>query len=85
MSCTIVSNNTPSPQLREAVSKAICDGIGDRPGEWSVVVYQAPDYPGLAVRITGPKGVHWNWTFFGQEQSPEFIQQRVANGIIAQQ
>jgi hypothetical protein len=85
MSCTIASNNISSPQLREDVSKAVCDGIGDRPGQWSAVVYQAPDYSGLAVRITGPRGLRWNWTFFGQEQNPQFIQQRVANGVIAQQ
>jgi len=40
---------------------------------------------GFAVRIKGPKGLHWNWTFFGQEQGPESIQQSVAGGIIAQQ
>jgi hypothetical protein len=81
MPCTIVSNNIASPHVRENVSKAICDAIGDRLGEWSVVVYQAVDYPGLAVRIQGPKGLRWNWTFFGEEQSPEFIQQRIASGI----
>ncbi len=82
MSCTIASNNVSSPQLREDVSKAVRDGIGDRPEEWSAVIYQAPDYSGLAIRITGPQGKRWNWTFYGDEQSPEFIQRRVANGIV---
>jgi hypothetical protein len=82
MPCTIVSNNIAAPQLREEVSKAICDAIGERPGGWSVVVYQAPDYPGLGVRIQGPKGLRWNWTFFGEkEQSPEFIKRRIASGV----
>jgi hypothetical protein len=84
MSCTIASNNIRSPELREAVSKAVRDGIGERLGEWNVVVYQAPDYPAFAVSIEGPKGLHWSWTFFEREQAPEFIQQRVAEGIAAQ-
>ena len=84
MSCTIASNNIPSPQLREAVSKAVCDAIGQRPGDWFVAVYQAPDYPGIAIRIDGPQGLRWSWTFVGLEQAPAFIQQRVAEGITAQ-
>jgi hypothetical protein len=84
MSCTIVSNNIPSPEVRDAVSKAVCEGIGERLGEWSVVVYQAPDYPAFAVRIEGPKGLRWSWTFFGQEQESQAIQQKVAAGIMGQ-
>ena len=81
MACTIVSNNIPSPDLREAVSTAIHAGIGEREGDWEVVVYQAEDYPGLAVKIEGPREMRFGWTFFGKEQAPEFIRERTANGI----
>jgi hypothetical protein len=84
MSCTIVSNNILSPEVRESVNKAIRNGIGERVGEWSVVVYQPLDLPALAIRIDGPKGLRWSWTFFEHEQVPEAIQQKVDTGIIAQ-
>ena len=83
MSCTIASNNISSLELREAVSEAVRKGIGERPGEWTVAIYQAPDYPGFAVNINGPKRLRWSWTFRGQEQSPEFIQQRIEEAIVA--
>jgi len=81
MSRIIVSNNIRSPETREAVSTAIRAGIGEREGDWEVVVYQAEDYPGLAVRIAGPRQMRLGWTFFGEEQTPEFIRQRTENGI----
>jgi hypothetical protein len=84
MSCSVISNNISSPELRDAVSKAVCDGIGERGGEWNVVVYQALDYPGIAVRIEGPKGLRWSWTFFALEQAPELIEQKVTTGITDQ-
>jgi hypothetical protein len=83
MSCTIASNNISSPELRTAVSEAIRDGIGERPGDWNVVVYQASDCPELAVRIEGPKSLRWSWTFREQEQAPAFMQQKVAQAILA--
>ena len=49
-----------------------------------MVIYQAPDYAAFAVRIEGPKGLRWNWTFYEQEQAPELIRQKVANGITGQ-
>ena len=63
MSCTIVSNNISSEEKRKAVSDAVREGIGDRLGEWSVIVYQALDYPGIAVSIDGPNELRWSWTF----------------------
>jgi hypothetical protein len=83
MSCTIVSNNISAPELREAVSEAVRNGIGERAGGWNAVVYQAPDYPEFAIRIEGPKSLRWSWTFREQEQAPEFIQQKVAQAVIA--
>jgi hypothetical protein len=85
VACTIVSNNIASYGLREAVSRAICEGIGEKPGDWTAIVYQAVDYAGFAVRISGPENLRWNWTFYGQEQSPDFIRVRVAESIAAQQ
>jgi hypothetical protein len=84
MSCIIASNNILSPEVQRAVSKAVSDGIREGQGEWNVVIYQAPDYPAYAVRIEGPKGLRWSWTFYEQEQAPEFIEERVAKGITAQ-
>jgi len=81
MACTIVSNNISTPETREAVSAAIRAGIGEREGNWEVVVYQAEDYPGLAVRIAGPREMRFGWTFFGKEQAPELIRERTAKGI----
>jgi hypothetical protein len=84
MSCTIVSNNIPCSDLRDAANEAVRAGIGERVGEWNVVVYQSPNYPAFAVRIDGPKGLRWSWTFREDEQAPEFIQQRIAQAITAQ-
>jgi hypothetical protein len=83
MPCTIVSNNIASPEVRTAVNDAISAGVGDQPGDWKATVYQAPDYPGLAVRIKGPKKLRCDWTFFGEEQSPSFIRERVAQSVAA--
>jgi hypothetical protein len=83
MSCTIASNNISSPEVRKAVSEAVRDGIGELLGEWNVVVYQAPDCPDLAVRIEGPKGLRWSWTFREQERAPDIIQHKVALAILA--
>ncbi len=85
MACTIISNNIESPDQRDAVSEAIRDGIGEKAGDWEVVVYQAADYAGFAIRISGPENLRWNWTFFGKEQAPDFIRERVAQSIAAQQ
>ena len=63
MPCAIVSNNIQSQEIREAVNEAVRDGVGERAGEWKAVVYQAHDYPALAVRIEGPKGLRWSWAF----------------------
>jgi hypothetical protein len=81
MSCTIVSNNIPFPDLRNAANEAVRAGIGERLGEWNVAVYQALDCPELAIRIEGPKGLRWNWTFREEEQAPEFMQQRIRQAI----
>ena len=70
MACNIVFNNIPPPELQKAICKAIRDGIGERQGDWNVVVYQAPNYPAFAIRIEGPEGLRWSWTFFEQEQAP---------------
>jgi hypothetical protein len=64
-----------------AVSKAVCEGIGGRSGDWKVEIYQPPDYPALAVRIQGPRGLHWDWTLRETEQTPEFIRERIAQSI----
>ena len=82
MACTIVSNNIPSPHLRDSVSKAIREGIGERAGNWKITAYQAPDYFALAIRIEGPEGLRWEWTLYENEQTPEFIRERVAQGIV---
>ena len=84
MSCRIISNNVSNPELRDALEKAACNGIGERLGNWSVVIYQAPDFPELAVRIEGPKGLRWSWTFRKNEQAPDFIQSRIAMGLTDQ-
>jgi hypothetical protein len=51
---------------------------------WSVVIYQPPDFPELAVRIEGPEGRCWSWTFRKNEQKPDFIQYRIAMGLTDQ-
>jgi hypothetical protein len=84
MPCLIASNNILSPEIHKALSKAVRNGISERLGEWNVVIYQAPDYPGFAIRIEGPKGLRWSWTFLEQEQTSELIEERVAKGIMAQ-
>jgi len=81
MAWTIVSNNILSPETREAVSTAIRAGIGERERDWEVVVYQAEEYAGLVVRIAGPTEMRFGRTFFGEDQKPEFIKERTANGI----
>jgi len=81
MSCTIVRNNISAPQLRASTSDAVREGIGERSGDWKVDIYQAQDYPELAIKVEGPQGLSWEWTFYEQEQSLEFIRERVAQSI----
>jgi hypothetical protein len=84
VSCAIVSNNISDSELRDALNNAVRNGIGERLGNWNVVIYQAPDFPELAVRIEGPKGLRWSWTFRKNEQAPDFIQSRIAMGLTDQ-
>ena len=81
MPCTIISNNIYLPEKREAVNAAIRAGIGERTGDWRVVVYEPPDFPAVAARIEGPKQLRFSWTFLEGEQTPQFIEDRVAKGI----
>ena len=83
MACTIVSNNIASPQLRESISNAVIDGIGERSGNWKITVYQALDYPAFGIRINGPENLRWEWSVYENEQSPEIVRERVAQGIAS--
>lgn len=82
MPCTVVSNNISFPEMRDALSDSVRAGIGETPGEWNVVIYQATDYPVLAVRIEGPNSLRWSWTCHEHKQAPSFVQQRVTQGIL---
>ena len=82
MTCTIASNNIADPQFRESVNRAITEGVGDRSGDWRVVVYKAPDCQDIAIRMLGPNGLRWDWTLRETEQTPEFVRERVAQGIL---
>jgi hypothetical protein len=84
LSCAIVSNNVSDPEIRDALDQAARNGVGERLGDWNVVIYQAPDCPELAVRIEGPQGLRWSWTFRENEQAPDFIQSRIAMGLTDQ-
>ena len=83
MACTIVSNNIASPQLRESISNAVIDGIGERSGNWNITVYQALDYPAFGIRINGPENLRWEWSVYENEQSPEIVRERVAQGLAS--
>jgi hypothetical protein len=42
-----------------------------------VWIEEPPDAVGWTIRIEGPARVKWQYEFFGQEQTPEFIQSKV--------
>src|ERR1019366_1786562 len=52
-----------------------------RIGNWNITVYQALDYPAFGIRINGPENLRWEWSVYENEQSPEIVRERVAQGL----
>ena len=80
MSVTIFINEIPIPEHREAIEKAVLEGIGQRPNneQWMVSIYAPQNSDHYSVVIEGPNDFKWERSFSGpDERSPELIREEV--------
>jgi hypothetical protein len=67
-------------------AKKVLQGIGQRLEDerWTVSIFEPQAGPEYVVRIQGP-GCNWEYTFFGHEQSPELIRDKVRDATQPRQ
>jgi hypothetical protein len=74
----IFSNDIPVATVRDQVSKAVREAIGDRPGDWEVEIHSSS----WIITVTGPNAFEWRQEFFGpDEHDPEFIKRQVDSAL----
>ncbi len=74
----VFSNDIPIPELRDKVSEAVKEAIGDRPGDWEVEIHSST----WSISVTGPNDFEWRDEFFGpDEHGPEFIKKTVESAL----
>ena len=82
MAVSVFCNTIAMPGRRQAVERAVLQGIGQRPGNWVISIFEPQPSPEYIVSIEGPDGFAWKRAFFGPvEQTPEFIQTEVARAV----
>ena len=71
-------NNLP-PQVRNTIQQAVFEGIGDRPGEWTVYLSAHPLTGFLwQIKVTGQGAYSWERKFETPvEQNAEFIRREI--------
>ena len=74
MSVTIVKNNIATPQYARAIEAAVRRAMPDAVGHWKVWIEESQGSVAWMITIEGPDAFHWQYEFFGQEQTPEFIE-----------
>jgi len=77
MSVSILKNNIATPQFAAAIQSAIRGGIGEIPGHWRAWIEESQNSIAWTIKIDGPNGFQWEHEFFGQEQTPEFIEREI--------
>jgi hypothetical protein len=81
MPTRIVFNTVPSVIGKVEVEQAVIDGIGDRPGDYEVRIDEPQNTISWLITIDNPTG-RWNYEFFGPaEQDPDFIRNKVEDGL----
>jgi hypothetical protein len=74
----IFSNDIPITEVRDKVSKAVKDAIGNRLGDWEAEIHSSS----WIITITGPDGFEWEHEFFGpDEHDPDFIKQTIDSAL----
>jgi len=74
----IFSNDIPVADVRDKVSAAVKQAIGDRPGDWEVEIHSSS----WIITVTGPNDFQWEREFFGpDEHDPDFIRQQVDSAL----
>ena len=83
MPTSIFSNDIAMPNRRKVIGAAVLDGIGNRPENWVVSIHEPRGGPEYIITIEGPDNFKWTYTFFGDEQTPEFIRNAVGQAVAA--
>jgi hypothetical protein len=74
----IFSNDIPILEVRDKVSEAVKDAIGNRSGDWEVEIHSSS----WIITITGPNAFEWRQEFFGpDEHDPDFIKQAIDSAL----
>jgi hypothetical protein len=80
MSVTIL-RNLKAPQFARAVEAAVRRAIAEAPGDWKVWIEESPGAVPWTIRLEGPAGFDWKYEFFGQEQTPAFIERKIKENV----
>jgi hypothetical protein len=82
MPVSVLSNSIAAVDRREAIQRAVLEGIGQRAGNWVLRILEPQLRPDYIVKIEGPDGFEWERTFFGPvEQTPELVRDEIASGL----
>jgi hypothetical protein len=73
-------NSIFDPSTRRIIQQAVFDAVDALPGEWFVVIREAPDSPAWDIEIIGPNNFFWRRNFFGpieQNEQGDFVRAAV--------
>jgi hypothetical protein len=78
---TVFSNKIPEP-FGKNVQDAVIEGIGGRPGDWTIALFAPQNKAGWNITIEEANGFRWEKDFSGPiEQAPAFILQEVERSL----
>lgn len=71
-------------EKRAEAEKGVRDGIGDRPGVWSVTLDEPQNASLWAIGIESPDARHWRFDFDGPEQQTcTFVKDAIVKALPA--
>jgi len=81
MSIAVLRNNIAAPQFARAVEAAVRRAMAEAPGDWKVWIEESQGAVPWTIRLEGAAGFDWKYEFFGQEQTPEFIERKIKDEV----
>jgi len=81
MSVSILRNNIAYPEFARAVEAAVQKAMTEAPGDWKVWIQESQNAVPWTIRVESPAGFEWEYEFFGQEQTPEFIERKIREEV----
>jgi hypothetical protein len=83
MSVTILGN-LKAPHFARAVEAAVRRAMAEATGGWKVWTEESQDAVPRTIRLEDPAGFDWRYEFFGQEQTPDFIERKIKEEVTGQ-